>query len=287
MSRHLVCLSSALLLVATGAFAGEAARKPNAWGYSYPRALDAEVAAPAVHQIHYTDAHVVLMEVSNPPGYKMQMHGHPYPSIFARDTAAPNPGQGVLAGETFMDPKSPRNGQNWTVGGPPQGSAFPTCAAADPQDPHLPVNNSDAPLHFYRLEFKTLDDAGKPAPGRYAKAPERKVLHKTEALQLVEVTIQPGKAESAPNRLPSVVAVDTDAAFKAVLAAAGSGAGRSDPPKGMTSPRCITTAANMGGPVRNHGTVPLHFYRIEYLRLDGPGLKDHWREWYPHMTTMK
>lgn len=279
-------LASALLLCAANALAAGGDRKPNAWGYSYPRALDAELAAPQVHQIHYADAHVALMEVSNPPGYRMQMHGHPYPSVFARDTPAPNPGQGALAGERFLDPASPRNGQNWTVGGPPKGAAFPTCAAADPQDPHQPVNNSDAPLHFYRLEFKALDEARRGAAARYARNPERRVLYQTEALRLVEVTLQPGRAESAPNRLPSVAAVDTEAAFQAVLAAAGPDAGRSLPPKGMTAPRCITTAG-AGGAVRNDGAVPLHFYRIEYLRIDGAGLKDHWREWYPHMVTMR
>lgn len=286
--RRLVWASSLFLLGATAALAAEGGRKPNAWGYSQPRALDAEIAAPQVHQVHYADAHVMLMEVSNPPGYHMQMHGHPYPSIFARDTAAPNPGQGALSGETFMDPASPRNGQNWTVGGPPQGAAFPTCAAADPQDPHLPVNNSPAPLHFFRLEFKRLDDADGPdAARRYAGRPERRVLHQTEALRLVEVTLQPGRVERAHSPLPAVVATDTEAAFRAVLAAAGSGAGRSDPPRGMTAPRCVTVGANMGGPVRNDRPAPLHFYRIEYLRLDGDGLKDHWRAWYPHMTRMK
>ena len=287
MVKGMICLAAASVLAAAGAWAAEVAGKPNAWGYSYPHALDAEIAAPAVHQVHYADAHVMLMEVSNPPGYKMQMHGHPYPSIFARDTAAPNPGQGALAGETFMDPTSQRNGQNWRIGGPPQGSLFPTCAAADPQDPHLPVNNSDAPLHFYRLEFKVLDDTGKPAPARYAKLPERRVLHKTEALQLVEVTLQPGRTETTPSPLPAVIATDTAAAFRAVLAAVGPGAGQSEPPKGMSAPRCITVGANNSGRVRNEGAGPLHFYRIEYFRLDGPGLKDHWREWYPHMAKMK
>ena len=84
--RRVVLASGLVLLGAASALAAEGTGKPNAYGYNYPRSLDAEVAAPQVHLVHYKDAHVMLMEVSNPPGYHMQMHGHPYPSVFARDT---------------------------------------------------------------------------------------------------------------------------------------------------------------------------------------------------------
>ena len=282
--RPVVLASSLVLLAAGVAWGATADKRPNAWGYKYPASLDAEVSAGQVHQVHYQDAHIMLMEVSNPSGFKMTMHGHPYPSVFARDTAAPNPNQGALSGETFMDPKSPRNGQNWGPGGPPKGAKFPTCATADPEDPHLPQNNSGGPIHFFRVEFKTFDGPG--AAKAYSGRPERKILYKTDGMRLVEVTLQPGKAEAVANRLPAVIATDTDAAFRAVLAAAGQGAGSANPPKGMTAPRCVTTGAGMGAPVRNDGKDPLHFYRVEYLRVDGDGLKDHWRAWYPHMVEM-
>jgi len=285
MSR---CLAALACVLSFGANAAPAAdSRPNAWGYRYPHSLDAEIAAPEVHHVRYADDHVMLMEVANPSGYRMQMHGHPYPSIFARDTAAPNPGQGALSGETFLDPASPRNGQNWRMGAAPAGTSYPTCAAADPEDPHAPANNSGAPIHFYRIEFRKLDATAGPAAAKaYAALPERRILYRTDALRLVEVTLQPGHAETTANRLPAVVATDMPAAFDAVLAAAGPGAGRSDPPVGMAAPRCVTTAAGRGAPVRNTGTAPLHFYRIEYMRIDGDALKDHWREWYPYMATM-
>jgi hypothetical protein len=31
----------------------------------------------------------------------------------------------------------------------------------------------------------------------------------------------------------------------------------------------------------------LHYYRIEFKRLDGDGLQSHWQEWYPWMKYMK
>ena len=28
---------------------------------------------------------------------------------------------------------------------------------------------------------------------------------------------------------------------------------------------------------------PTHFYRIQFKRVDGDGIKTHWKEWYPWM----
>src|SRR5580692_574894 len=62
-----------------------ASRTP--WGgYSYSPYLDAEVADSDVHRVLYEDDHVRLLEVTNPPGLDAHMHGHPFPSVFVRDS---------------------------------------------------------------------------------------------------------------------------------------------------------------------------------------------------------
>src|ERR1700676_631562 len=73
-------------------------RVPAAWGaYSYPRGYDAEIADGDVHRVLYADDRVMFLEVSNPPGLDVHMHGHPYASVFVRDSgggAAPAGGGG-------------------------------------------------------------------------------------------------------------------------------------------------------------------------------------------------
>jgi hypothetical protein len=281
-------LSVATVLAAVGGSLAQAETgRPNSWGYDYPRAYDAEIAAPEVHRVRYEDSHIQFMEVSNPPGYHMQMHGHPYPSVFARMSGGVT-ATGLAPNERYLDPKSMRNGQGWRSAAPPEGAAFPTCTAADPQAPHLPVNTSDTPLHFYRVEFKRIDNDDPGAmTARYSKRAAERVLYESAAARLVEVTIPAGGA--SPRRdhtLAGVLAFDTEAAFDAADAALGKGPGRSPPPVGMVAPRCITLAADQLAPVSNPTDNPLHFYRIDFKRIDGPGLKDHWRAWYPFMLKM-
>lgn len=34
----------------------------------------------------------------------------------------------------------------------------------------------------------------------------------------------------------------------------------------------------------NKGSYPVHFYRIEFKRIDGDDIKNQWRERYPWLT---
>lgn len=280
---------------------GKEPGRPNKWGYAYPHALDAEIAAPLVHRMRYEDDHIQFLEVVNPPGYQMQMHGHPYPSVFARMSGAPGSGGGISntvigaaggggagAVDIKMDPNSPQNGQGWRNGPPPKGEQFPVCTSADPQAPHKPSNGSDTPLHFHRIEFKRVDEE---APERlnalYAGRKPEVVRYQDAAVRLVEVTVQPGKTlPRKAHSLPGVLAFDSLAAFGAVDTAAGDKPGRSQPPAGMTAPRCITLGRDQMPAFANTSDRPLHFYWIEFRRIDGTGLHDHWREWYPYMVSM-
>ena len=64
---------------------GEYSRTP--WGdYAYPASYDAEIADPDVHRVLFENENIMFLEVANPPELDVHMHGHPYASVFARDT---------------------------------------------------------------------------------------------------------------------------------------------------------------------------------------------------------
>ena len=109
-------------------------------GYPFAASYDAEIAAPNVHRVLYEDEHIMFLEVANPPGLDVRMHGHPYPSVFARDTGSgpatrsgPAGAAGVPIDDTHLDPDSIFAGQGWGEGGPPAGLEFPRCTTAPPE----------------------------------------------------------------------------------------------------------------------------------------------------------
>lgn len=261
--------------------------RQNPWGYAFPRSFDAEIAAPAVHKVRYANDRIMLMEVANPPGYAMQMHGHPYPSIFARSSGSTHLGGGG-PGDQYLEPAGGRNGEHWHSAPPPSGTPSLECTAADPQAPHRPVNRGAVPQHFYRLEFKRIDAVAAAPAHRAGTRGREDLLYQDAGIRLFEVTVPPHARNAAtPTRYPAVLAIDSIRAFDALDAVVGPGAGRSLPPTGLTMPRCMTVDAGTGLALRNLGDHPLHYYRIEFKRIEGDSLGDHWREWYPAMTTMR
>src|SRR5262245_55363708 len=64
---------------------------PGEWPahWPYPDEYDSAAAASAVHHLRYVDGKVRFVEVAYFPGVRGQMHGHPYPSVFAMDAPAP------------------------------------------------------------------------------------------------------------------------------------------------------------------------------------------------------
>lgn len=86
------------------------------------------------------------------------MHGHPYASVLVFDAVAGDPREVI---DTKLDPNSPLNGQGAGFGPPPGvlNMMAPTCATYGPQAPHSIQNKGDAPLHYYRIEFKRVDGA--------------------------------------------------------------------------------------------------------------------------------
>jgi len=106
----------------------------------------------------------MFIEVANPPGFFVRMHGHPHSSVFGRDTGAvpatgfgPAGAAGVPIGDTHLDPGSVLAGKGWGRGGRASGLDFPRCTTAPPEGPLRPINHGTVPVHFYRLESRGLD----------------------------------------------------------------------------------------------------------------------------------
>jgi hypothetical protein len=66
----------------------------------------------------------------------------------------------------------------------------------------------------------------------------------------------------------------------------GTGGGACPPPAGMRWPTCTTSALQWPHAASDTNPYPTHFYRIQFKRMDGDGLKTHWQEWYPWMTSL-
>jgi hypothetical protein len=139
--------------------------KPFSKDFPYPLAYDSYKAAPNNHYLRYEDGHVRFIEVVIRPGEKENMHGHPYPSvfafdgapIFARQTAGASTNERPRGRDTPLDPNSPFNSPTGGSAAAPEGYTAPSCTTMDPQSPHQAQNLADVPIHFYRIEFKRID----------------------------------------------------------------------------------------------------------------------------------
>ena len=295
-------------------------------GWNWPMSLDAVVADPKNHKEIYSDKHVSVLEVTLWPHDQENMHGHPYPSVFAVDDVFPK------MTNIAMGPKGPPHfGELYPMTG---GPGFPHCMTMGPQNPHQVTIQEEYPQHFYRIQFRHLDPFGFASHWRttYPELATLPVLPKTAAstgyaptfpgwpfpiaaesvraapanyrvlfnngkVRLLEVTIPPGATEPM-NGTPyyAVNAFDslepgtadgpkisdrqlggTDATTKAVL-------GGAKPPSGLDGPSCTVTGPTPPHQITNLGTSPVHYYRFEFLRVDGDGFAKNWKVWYPEMA---
>ena len=69
----------------------------------------------------------------------------------------------------------------------------------------------------------------------------------------------------------------------------GQGAGYGPPPTvfNMKVPTCETMAPEAPHKIHNAGSVPLHYYQVDFIRIDGEDFATNWRKWYPWMAYMK
>jgi hypothetical protein len=263
--------------------AGPHTLNPGDWPAHYPYAdeTEAAIAAPEVHHVRYVDSHVRLVEVAYFPGVKGNMHGHPYPSVFAIDGPVPN---------AVNTPLDRAHNMVSVLSQPLAGATWPVCRAAGPQNPHHESNLDSFPHHFYRLEFLRIDGADLQANWKdwyrtTVTGPDRtRLLFEDDHIRLVEVLVRPGETQHSPaDTYATVIASDA----VETLAPPSKDAHVSPALAGFPTLHCATTSAIAAGVLHNSSAVPVHYYRIEFKRIDGNGIKTHWREWYPWMATLK
>ena len=126
-----------------------------------------------------------------------------------------------------------------------------------------------------------------------------KLLFEDGKMRFIEVTIRPG--ETTPmhgdpyptvfvyNSISGDPSLVTETYLDPASPLNGQGGGHSGPPKlyNLTAPTCGTVAPQGPHKIHNGLTVPVHYYRVEYKRIDGDGLAANWRKWYPWMQYMQ
>ncbi len=240
---------------------------------------DSALAAPEVHHVRYLNEHVRFVEVAYFPGVRGRMHGHAYSSVFAIDAPIPN------AVNLPLDPDRPNL---MGRGAGPKGQEFPRCQTMGPQAPHAETNLDTWPHHFYRLEFLRVDGDGlaqhwREWYPRLAEPGNHRLLFEDDHVRLVEVSLRPGETEAMRgNPYPSVLAFDSPPPPQ-------NGQDRTEgtPPPGLKLPNCATQGPQAPHAVTNTSGTLIHYYRVEFKRIDGDGLRTRWAEWYPWMARYK
>lgn len=288
--------------------------------WPYPDQYNAVAASPEVHHLRYTDPKIDLVEVAYYPGVQGQMHGHPYASVFAMSAPTPKTQDVRLDPEPGMAPLRSANPAPDGLRYPtcmtmnPQPPHAPTNQDTFPNhfyrlafkridgeairenwrawyprmlDPPLKRTASKSSAkHSDAWPWPANLDAIIAAPDNY------RLLFENEEVRLVEVMLRPG--ETTPlhgHPYPSVLTFDavSDAQptekFKDPKSTLnGQGAKTSTPMPGFPTLTCRTTPPRAPYTLHNSGKAPIHHYRIEFKRINGDGIRDNWRTWYPWMA---
>ena len=128
-------------------------KAPHSKEWPFNIGYSSTTAAPANHTVRYQDDHVELIEVAIRPGETENMHGHPYPSVYADDggfspAGAMYKNQSIVADFTVPWGK---------LTSPFDAGVYPICFSAIPEPPHQVSVNAGPPQHFYRVHFKRVD----------------------------------------------------------------------------------------------------------------------------------
>jgi hypothetical protein len=131
-------------------------------------------------------------------------------------------------------------------------------------------------------------DSVKAAPNSH------KLLYEDTKLRFIEVTIRPGEQEPMNGQpYPSVYMHDRPMPDTAQIveikldpnsALNGQGAGHGSAPPGVEFPTCDTMPPVAPHQITNHSASPIHYYSLEFKRLDGADLGANWKVWYPWMV---
>jgi len=117
-----------------------------------------------------------------------------------------------------------------------------------------------------------------------------RVRYEDHHIRLVEVGIIPGASTKMHgDPYPAVIAMDAALPQVAsqfldpVSKLDGRGAGHAPAPQGMKYPLGETDAPLAPRTITNNDTFPLHYFKIEFKRIDGDEYSTHWKTWYPWM----
>jgi hypothetical protein len=128
-------------------------KDPHSKEWPFNAAYSSTTAAPANHTVRYQDDHVELIEVAIRPGETENMHGHPYPSVYADDGGFSPAGAQYVNQIIVKDFTVP-----WgKLTSPFDAGIYPICFSAIPEPPHQVSVKSGPPQHFYRVHFKRVD----------------------------------------------------------------------------------------------------------------------------------
>jgi hypothetical protein len=150
-------------------------------------------------------------------------------------------------------------------------------------DPLLPVKNVKAAAgaaKFSAVWPYSIALDYKAAPNNY------KLLYEDPHIRLIEVTVRSGETSNiSGNPYPAVLALDAISGGPSVDLN-GQNGGSGPAPPNFEAPSCLTSAPQPPHAIHNAGATPIHFYRIDFKRIDGPELETKWREWYPWMAKL-
>jgi hypothetical protein len=170
---------------------------------------------------------------------------------------------------------------------------YPEMAAPAKPTKDLVTGPGLGPKFSAQWPYPIAYDSISAAPNNY------RLLYEDGKMRLVEVTIRP--RETTPmhgHPYPSVTAFNSVSGAPAEvtdekldptspLNGQGGGFGRAPSRHNLKAPTCGTIAAQAPHAVHNGGKVPVHYYRIEYKRIDGDGFAQNWQKWYPWMQYLQ
>jgi hypothetical protein len=161
----------------------------------------------------------------------------------------------------------------------------------DPLKPVVDIDPRDATLGPPISEEYPFPAASE----SYIAAPNNHyVRYQSDHIVFLEVVVRPGERENVHGHADrSVFARDVSYSPGASSdwkldpnGINGQGGGFGAAPAGLESPRCSTMGPQWPHAVCCHSDFPLHFYRIQFKRIDGDGIRTHWREWYPWIAKL-
>src|SRR5262249_39865600 len=155
----------------------------------------------------------------------------------------------------------------------------------------VPTGEKQGPKLSESWPYPAAYDSVVAAPNNYL------LLFEDGHVRLLEATVRPG--ETTPmhgHPYPAVLAFNATVPtavtqkqldLKSPLNGQGAGQGPAPSVMGMKVPTCTTMATQAPRAIHNASVTPLHYYRIEFKRIDGEEFRTNWQKWYPWMRYMK